>query len=170
MGGATLQRGLTARPKFPSSCAVNPESNVSPFVCLSTSCRLVCRNASSDPNTPSAGPLQSLRSQDTEPYKGCSRSTAPPKSSLARCRRFGRIRLCADMPAPQRNHVQVVSCKECKRCVPISVEPVGSVTVICPVCLERRSYIVSTEVFLGQPSWEVMRTCKGGGDGRQSRR
>ena len=65
------------------------------------------------------------------------------------------------MAAPQRNHVQVVRCKGCKRCVPISVEPVGSVTVICPVCLDRRSYIVSTEVFLGQPSWEVMRVLQG---------
>jgi hypothetical protein len=66
------------------------------------------------------------------------------------------------MPAPQRNHVQVVRCKVCKRCVPISVEAViGSVTVACPLCMERRSYIVSTEVFLGQPSWEVMRVFQG---------
>jgi hypothetical protein len=36
-------------------------------------------------------------------------------------------------------------------------------TVRCPVCMERRSYIVCTEVFLGQPSWEVMR-----GDGNGS--
>jgi hypothetical protein len=27
--------------------------------------------------------------------------------------------------------------------------------------MERRSYIVSTEVFLGQPNWEVMRTLQG---------
>jgi hypothetical protein len=27
--------------------------------------------------------------------------------------------------------------------------------------MERRSYIVSTEVFLGQPSWEVMRVLEG---------
>jgi hypothetical protein len=39
------------------------------------------------------------------------------------------------MPAPERNRVQVVRCKGCKRCVPISVEGViGSVTVACPVC------------------------------------
>ena len=62
------------------------------------------------------------------------------------------------MPAPSRNHVQVVHCKGCKRCIPISVEvTMGSDTVACPICLERRSYFVSTEVFLGQPSWEVMR-------------
>jgi hypothetical protein len=37
------------------------------------------------------------------------------------------------MPASNRNHVQVVRCKGCKRCVPISVEAViGSVTVACP--------------------------------------
>ena len=66
------------------------------------------------------------------------------------------------MPAPARNHVQVVRCKGCKRCVPISVEAViGSITVACPVCMERRSYIVSTEVFLGSPSWEVMRVLQG---------
>jgi hypothetical protein len=33
--------------------------------------------------------------------------------------------------------------------------------VLCPVCLERRSYIVSTEVFMGSPSWEVMRVLQG---------
>src|ERR1700757_388276 len=34
------------------------------------------------------------------------------------------------MPVPERNHVQVVRCKGCKRCVPISVEAViGSITV-----------------------------------------
>jgi hypothetical protein len=66
------------------------------------------------------------------------------------------------MPAPERNHVQVVRCKGRKRCIPISVEvTIGSVTVACPICLERRSYIVSTEVFLGQPSWEVMRVLQG---------
>jgi hypothetical protein len=68
------------------------------------------------------------------------------------------------MPAPERNHVQVVrcSCKGCKRCLPISVEAViGSVTVACPVCVERRSYIVSTQVFLGKPFWEVMRVLQG---------
>jgi hypothetical protein len=67
------------------------------------------------------------------------------------------------MPAPTRNQVQVVRCKGCKRCIPISsVEPsIGSVTVRCPICMERRSYIVSTEVFLGQPSWDVMRSLQG---------
>ena len=66
------------------------------------------------------------------------------------------------MPAPARNHVQVVRCKGCKRCIPIAVDPmIGSVTVKCPICLEPRSYIVSTEVFLGQPSWEVMRSLQG---------
>ena len=68
------------------------------------------------------------------------------------------------MPAPDRNRVQVVRCKGCKRCIPISVEvTIGSVTVACPICLELRSYIVSTEVFLGQPSWEVMRVLQGRG-------
>ena len=63
------------------------------------------------------------------------------------------------MPAPERNHVQVVRCKGCKRCIPISVgAPMGSVTVLCPICMDRRSYIVCTEVFLGLPSWDVMRT------------
>jgi hypothetical protein len=66
------------------------------------------------------------------------------------------------MPAPERNRVQVVRCKGCKRCVPISDEAViSSITVACPFCMERRSYIVSTEVFLGQPSWEVMRVPPG---------
>jgi mRNA-degrading endonuclease toxin of MazEF toxin-antitoxin module len=66
------------------------------------------------------------------------------------------------MPAPDRNHVQVVRCKDRKRCVPISAEAViGSTTAICPVCLERRAYIVATEVFQGQPNWEVMRTLQG---------
>ena len=66
------------------------------------------------------------------------------------------------MPAPDRNRVQVVRCKGCKRCIPVSVEvTISSVTVACPVCMERRSYIVSTEVFLGQASWEVMRVLQG---------
>ena len=38
---------------------------------------------------------------------------------------------------------------------------IGSITVACPICMERRSYIVSTEVFLGQPPWEVMRVLQG---------
>ena len=66
------------------------------------------------------------------------------------------------MPAPSRHLVQVVRCKGCRRCVPVFVDsPLGSVTVRCPICLERRSYIASTEVFLGQPSWEVMRVLQG---------
>ena len=49
----------------------------------------------------------------------------------------------AGMLAPERNHNQVVRCKGCRPCIPISVEAViGSVTVACPVCMERRSYIV----------------------------
>jgi hypothetical protein len=43
----------------------------------------------------------------------------------------------------------------------ISEAVIGSVTVACPICMERRSYIVSTEVFLGQPSWEVVRVLQG---------
>jgi hypothetical protein len=58
--------------------------------------------------------------------------------------------------------IQVVRCKGCKRYVPVSVEAViGSVTVACLVCMERRSYIVSTEVFQGSPSWKVMRALQG---------
>ena len=72
----------------------------------------------------------------------------------------------AGMPAPERNHVQVVRCKGigCGRNVLTPVEirvRTGSITVLCPVCLERRSYIVSTEVFMGSPSWEVMRVLQG---------
>lgn len=68
--------------------------------------------------------------------------------------------------SPERNHVQVVRCKGigCGRNVPTPVEirvRTGSITVLCPVCLERRSYIVSTEVFMGSPSWDVMRTLQG---------
>jgi hypothetical protein len=83
--------------------------------------------------------------------------------SFAFCLPFHALsRYPAGMPAPERNHIQVVRCKGCKRCIPISVETVsGSVTVACPVCMDRRSYIVSTEVFLGQPSWEVMRVLQG---------
>ena len=66
------------------------------------------------------------------------------------------------MPAPPRTPVQVVRCKECKRCVPVLVDtPSCSINVRCPVSLERRSYIASTEVFLRQPSWEVMRALQG---------
>jgi hypothetical protein len=64
--------------------------------------------------------------------------------------------LPAGMPALARNCVQVVQCKGYRRNVPTLVEVgirVGLIAVHCPVCLERRWYIVSTEVFLGQPSW-----------------
>jgi hypothetical protein len=59
-----------------------------------------------------------------------------------------------------------VRCKGigCGRNVPTPVEirvQTGSIVVLCPVCLERRSYIVSTEVFMGSPSWEVMRVLQG---------
>jgi hypothetical protein len=55
----------------------------------------------------------------------------------------------AGMPAPERNHVQVVRCKGigCGRNLPTPVEVrvrTGSITVLCPICLERRSYIVSS--------------------------
>jgi hypothetical protein len=33
--------------------------------------------------------------------------------------------------------------------------------VLCPICLERRSYVVSTEVLMGSPSWEVTRALQG---------
>jgi hypothetical protein len=72
----------------------------------------------------------------------------------------------AGMPASESNHVQVVRCKGigCGRNVPTPVEVrvrTGSITVLCHVCLERRSYIVSTEVFTGSPSWEVARALQG---------
>jgi hypothetical protein len=75
-------------------------------------------------------------------------------------------RSAAGMPAPERNHVQVVRCKGigCGPNVPTPVEVrvrTGSIAVLCPVCLERRSYIVSTEVFMGSPSWEVVRALQG---------
>jgi hypothetical protein len=57
-----------------------------------------------------------------------------------------------------------VQCKGYSRIVPAPVEVrvlVGSIVVACPVCMERRSYIVSTEVFLGQPSREIMRVLQG---------
>jgi hypothetical protein len=76
------------------------------------------------------------------------------------------LRYPPGMPAPERNHVQVVRCKGvgCGRNVPTPVEVrvrTGSITVLCPVCLERRSYIVSTEVFMGSPSWEVALALQG---------
>lgn len=33
----------------------------------------------------------------------------------------------------------------------------GTITVDCRVCLGRRSYVVSTEAFFGQPSWNPSR-------------
>jgi hypothetical protein len=96
--------------------------------------------------------------------------------NLASCLQNRHIRLffafphpiahAAGMPAPERNHVQVVRCKGigCGRNVPTPVEVrvrTGSIAVLCPVCLERRSYIVSTEVFMGSPSWEVTRALQG---------
>ena len=138
---------------------------------------LGCRNASPNPNTakrwsyakhaePKPRALQevfrSFRRRCLVPFAVRDRCTALRRFSSDLCRRFGKVRRCADMPAPERNHVQVVRCKCCKRCIPISVEAmIGSVTVLCPVCMERRSYIVSTEVFLGQPSWEVTRNLQG---------
>jgi hypothetical protein len=76
------------------------------------------------------------------------------------------LRFCNSIDStcpPERNHVQVVRCKGvgCGRNVPTPVEVrvrTGSITVLCPVCLEQRSYIVSTEMFLGSRSWEVMRS------------
>lgn len=64
--------------------------------------------------------------------------------------------------APERNHVQVVRRKGCNWGISISVDaPTGSVTVLCPICMERRSYIACTEAFLDSPSWKVMRTLQG---------
>jgi hypothetical protein len=66
------------------------------------------------------------------------------------------------MPAPERKKVPVVQCKGCSRIVPCAAQStVVSVVVRCPICLERRAYIVATEVFQGQPNWEVMRTLQG---------
>jgi hypothetical protein len=74
------------------------------------------------------------------------------------------------MPAPERNHVQVVRCKGigCSRNVPTPVEVrvrTGSITVLCPVCLERRSYIVSTEVFMDRHHGKSCARYRGDGEG-----
>jgi hypothetical protein len=76
----------------------------------------------------------------------------------------------AGMPAPERNHVQVVRCKGigCGRNVPIPVEvrvSTGSITVLCPVCLERRSYIIPTEVFMGSRLGKSSAHSRGGDEG-----
>ena len=106
----------------------------------------------------SRGEFPSFRRRCLVAFAEQDRSTGLRKFSSALCRRFGKARRFVDMPAPERNHVQVVRCKGCKRCVPICVEAsTNSLTVRCPVCMERRSYIVSTEVFMGLPSWEVGR-------------
>jgi hypothetical protein len=68
------------------------------------------------------------------------------------------------MPPPESKKTMVVRCKGigCGWNVPSGTEAVSStITVFCPVCLERRAYIVSTEVFLGEPSWEIMRAIQG---------
>ena len=71
-------------------------------------------------------------------------------------------RYAAGMPAPERKKVSVVQCKGCSRIVPsVAASTAVSVVVRCPICLERRAYIVATEVFQGQPSWEVMRVLQG---------
>ena len=72
----------------------------------------------------------------------------------------------AALPCRYASPERVVRCKGigCGRNVPTPVEirvRTGSINVLCPVCLERRSYIVSTEVFMGSPSWDVMRTLQG---------
>jgi hypothetical protein len=88
-------------------------------------------------------------------------------------RRFGRVfAFCspfhivsgyaAGMPPPERKKVFVIQCKGCSRIVPCAPEStVTAVVVRCPICLERRAYIVATEVFQGQPSWAIMRTLQG---------
>jgi hypothetical protein len=64
-----------------------------------------------------------------DPFRSFHLQSAPRLET----RRWGLV-----MPVPARNHVQVVRCKGCKRCVPISIDVViGSVTVACPVCMER---------------------------------
>jgi hypothetical protein len=82
---------------------------------------------------------------------------------FAFCLPFHRLsRYPADMSAPERKKISVIQCKGCSRIVPCAAEsPVNSVVVRCPICLERRAYIVATEVFQGQPNWEVMRTLQG---------
>ena len=148
----------------------------SPFVCLSSMPCARLPECRSDPNTPSLGQIRYLWSANLEPYKGSSRPTCDGAmyrlrsktgiSSLGSfhwlfCRRFGNTRslgrrhVCSRTKSRPGCALQ----KGCQRCIPISVDaPTGSVTVLCPICMERRSYIACTEVFLGSPSWEVMRT------------
>jgi hypothetical protein len=120
----------------------------SPFVCLSTSRRATlreCRSRSERQNWSNAKAVEHKRRASPRgspffrhecpvAFAGLSRSIGHVKFSSAPCGKFGKARHCVDMPAPSRNHVQVVRCKGCKRCVPISVEAViGSVTVACPM-------------------------------------
>lgn len=66
------------------------------------------------------------------------------------------------MPAPDAKKTTVVSCKGCTRRIPATPDPAAaSIIVRCPICLERRAYRTATEVFLGQPSWEIMRSLQG---------
>ena len=120
---------------------------------------LGCGNASPEPNTPSAGQVQepAERKRRASPrgfpsflheypvaFVGRSSVYRPSEVFIGNPPRGLEAGGCGlTMPAPQRNHVQIVRCKGCKRCVPISVEAVtGSITVACPMCMERRSYIV----------------------------
>jgi hypothetical protein len=67
-----------------------------------------------------------------------------------------------NMPAPERKKISVIQCRGRTRIVSCAAQsaPV-SVVVRCAICLERRAYIVATEVFQGQPSCEVIRTLQG---------
>ncbi len=66
------------------------------------------------------------------------------------------------MPTLDSKKTMVVSCKGCTRCIPAAPETAApSIAVKCPICLERRAYRVATEVFLGQPHWEIMRALQG---------
>jgi hypothetical protein len=75
------------------------------------------------------------------------------------------LRYPAGMPAPNGIRYRWCAVKESVAvgmCRPPSESGlVGPITALRPVCLERRSYIVSTEIFMGSPSWDVMRAMQG---------
>ncbi|HLY39840.1 MAG TPA: hypothetical protein VKR52_01455 [Terracidiphilus sp.] len=53
---------------------------------------------------------------------------------------------------PTNRKIFVVTCKRCRRDIParVSVFPLQSLIVDCPLCGEKRRYVPS-EVFLGKP-------------------
>jgi hypothetical protein len=108
-----------------------------------------------------------------------SASSLLPSPSPFLCLFHIQSRYPAGMPAPGRNHVQVVRCKGigCGRNVPTPVEVpaltgsievparTGSITVLCPVCLERRSYIVRRKCSWDRHHGKSRVRCRGDGEG-----